>query len=157
MGWSTEALVHIKFNRETFDTLDKVKDYIENQNNNLTLARDTLSQLAWMTEPKKFCGEDEMPEFYIKNNLQWALEQLEEAAIEKYKAELVKDAWEYMHHENGGCLDTEEIFDELQRLWGDFLVMVNQDGSNAYPNDPTRTCSYNKMIEDYERRKKWVE
>lgn len=157
MGCSTDALVHIRFSGETFDSLSDVEEYIDERKDEISRARDTLSQLAWMTEPKKFCEKEESPEFYIKNNLDWALDQLEEAAIEKYKAQLVKNAWDHMHHENGGCLDTEESFDELQRLWGDFLVMVKQDGSNRYPDDKMHTDSYNRMIEMYERHKKWIE
>lgn len=153
MGSSTEALVHISFNRETFDTIYKVEDYIEERNDEIETAKKTLSQLAWTTEPRKFCEEEESPEMYIKHNLEWALEQLEEAAVERYKAQLVYDAWRHMHHENGGALYFEGGFDAGQRLWGDFIVCVNADGSNAYPNNQIHTNSYNKMIDAYERRK----
>ena len=145
MGWSTDALVKISFSRETFDTKGKVEDYIENQEHTIEMCTNTLKQLAWMTEPKKFCEEEESPEFYIKNNLEWALEELEKAIENRYKAMRVLEAWDYMHHESG-CALYEKSMKDKQRIWGDFIPTCNVDGSNPFPDDREATRLYNKKM-----------
>lgn len=145
MGWSTDALVKISFNRETFDAKYKVENYIEEREHTIQMCINTLTQLAWMTEPKKFCEEDESPEFYIKNNLSWALEELQQAVEEKYKAERVLEAWDYMHHKSGCALYAKSL-SKMQRIDGDFIPVCNEDGSNPLPDNKEATRLYNKKM-----------
>lgn len=133
MSTYTNALIHVWFNRQTFDTKEAVKDFIQECRENIESAENDLRKLAWMTEPKKFCGEDEDPEYYIENKLNYALEEFSKNTIDKYIAMKILDAWDYMHNENGDAIgERDQDMDKMQRISGDFIKVVDKDGIPIY-------------------------
>ena len=157
MGWQTDALIHVFFNRETFDSENAIQEYIDEQKENIRLAKDTLNHLAFMTEPKKFCGEEEDPTYYIKNELEYAIETLENSSVELSNALAVLRGWKYSHAENGGAIyiPDDTSMEKMQRIAGDFICAVNPDGSNAFPDDEMNTNMWERLEESHKRYLEW--
>lgn len=160
MSIVTEALVTVTFNHETFDSEAAVREYIEDKKEEIKRAEETLRNLAFMTEPKKWCDEEETPTGYIQRELDYAIETLRISSVQLSNAYAVLHGWKYMHHENGGAYISDKnsrdvTLDELQRIDGDYICMVNPDGSNAYPDDEVNTSMYDNMIKSYQNRLKY--
>lgn len=150
MGWATEALVTVYFNRETFDTRAKLENYIEERKAEIETAKKHLHSLAVMTEPQKFCGEGNDPMSWVEDEFDEWMELLEEATIKHDEALLVLDGWDDMHHpETGVAYDIPEgsDLDEMRRIRGDFIAACQEDGSCAHPDDP-----YYKELYDQQAR-----
>lgn len=129
MGWQTDALIHVSFPRETFDSLDSVKEFKENRKREIETARKTIQQLSIMTEPKKFCPEDVDPACWIQEQVDMALEIIEVNSYWVGLAGHVIRAWDDMHHENGLAYHLDEdSFDCMQRINGDYVTTCNGDG-----------------------------
>ena len=129
MGWSTTALVNVEFNRCTFNSKSDVQQFIDDHREQLERAKKTLTQLAFMTEPAKFC-QDEDPSAWIQNQLEDALETIEYSGYWIGVARDVLNGWEYSHHENGLAYSLDyEDFDKLQRVGGDFVKICDAEGN----------------------------
>lgn len=122
MGWQTDALIHVWFNRQTFNSKSDVESYIKDIKDESDVAKKTLHQLAFMTEPQKFIGKDTDPLWWIQNQLEEAIETIEVNSYFIGIANDVLDGWDDMHNEKGIAkhLDYED-FDKYRRLSGDFV------------------------------------
>ena len=130
MGWCTDALIHVEFNRTTFNTKYDVESYIDDKKEELEIAQKTLQQLAFMTEPKKFCDEDADPTWWIQHELDEALETIETNSYLIGIAQSVLEGWDKSHHENGMAYDLpQDQFDQSQRVNGDFVKTCDKDGN----------------------------
>lgn len=147
MGFGTDALVHVYFNKTTFDTKNSVEIYIEEREEEVKRLKQELHGLVFMTEPKKFCPEDYDPEAWLESRYREIMEELEESAYLLDMARLVLAGWEYSHHENGCALvdDPKIDMETLQRINGDYIPACFPDGSNAYPDCETGTSLYNRF------------
>lgn len=150
MGFETNALVVVHFNRTTFDSKHAVKEYIEEHESAAKMAKDRIRSLILMTEPQKFCPADEDPLTWLENQYKDWMELLEESNYKVDTARLVLSNWDKMHHANGCALAVPgdpqipnwRRMEELARIDGDFIPVCNEDGSNAYPDDEVSTRLY---------------
>ena len=128
MGWQTDALIHVEFNRETFNSKCDVERYIEDRTAEIETAKKTLHQLAFMTEPQKFIEKDTDPLWWIQHQLEDAIETIEIASYQVGIAHDVLDGWDDMHTESGLAKHTEwEDFDAMRRIGGDFVEDDNKE------------------------------
>ena len=134
MGWSTDALIEVSFNRQTFNSKWDVENYIEDKEREIETAKKTIRQLAFMTEPKKFCEEDADPAWWIQNQIDDAIETIEDNSYLIGIARRVLDGWNYSHHENGMAYEFNGQFLEQQRVWGDFVKTCDKDGKSSDHN-----------------------
>lgn len=129
MGWSTELFCNLSFNRETFNYKSEVRDKMEEYEKYLQHAKNRLRDLALMTEPAKFCREEEDPLMWIRSEYEDAMELIEEYTIELYKLGILLDNWDNCHNEKGLAKDPPEgIGWNTAFLHGDFVA------SEKYPN-----------------------
>lgn len=135
MSWSTEALVHISFSRETYDTLYKVQSDIEECEQMIETAKNHLRDLAIMTEPNKFMekGAECSPLGWVQVEFREWVEILEEETVKLFKLRCLEDAWNKMHID-GRAIYHKGNFDDAQRIWGDYLDECWPDGSKKYVN-----------------------
>jgi len=95
-----------------------------------------------MTEPKKFCEEEESPECYVDNRLRNAIETIEESTINIYKLQLLLDNWDICHNSEGKAIslrDKELSKEDTNRIWlselaffdGDFVKTDNDKEENG--------------------------
>ena len=133
MSTYTNALIHVWLKNQTFNTRGDVEDYIEEQESYLENAKKTLYKLAWMTEPKKFCEDDENPEIYIENNLRYAIDEIENVSVNIFIANKILDSWDYTHNSDGLAIgDKGQSFDKQQRISGDFIKTVDENGNEIF-------------------------
>lgn len=104
MGWGTTLYTDIHFNRETFNSSQQVESSLEDARGRIEWAKKELTKFAFMTEPKKFCGEDEPPESYLKETLADAIEELMDAVTEEYKLIKLLDDWNETHNSEGKAI-----------------------------------------------------
>lgn len=136
MGWCTDALIHVEFNRTTFNTRYDVEKYIEEKKDELEIAKKTLRQLAFMTEPKKFCDENADPSWWVQHELDDAIEIIEINSYWIGIAQDVLNGWDQSHHKNGKAYDLHwDRFDEMQRINGDFVETCDPDGNTITEKD----------------------
>lgn len=148
MAWSTDALIHVSFNRQTFNCRADVESFIEDKEFEVESAKKTLLQLALMTEPKKFCDEDADPLWWVQHQVDDAIETIEINSYLIGIAQRVLDGWDKSHHENGMAYDLPwDKFDEMQRVRGDYVKACDKDGNPMVDeNDEFSRALYNTNV-----------
>lgn len=122
MGWETSLLTHIRFHKQTYNSLYEVENAYEEADKMVKYMESKLQNLAMMTEPKKFCDEEDDPMSFIQCECSNCLEELEIALIDRYKLGLLIDSWKKCHNEEGLAIpDPEGIDWEDSFLEGDFV------------------------------------
>ena len=97
MGWETNLMVHLRYNRKSYQSRYEVERDLEDVNDMIKYHSNKLQSLAMMTEPKKFMEEDADPLQWISNEVRDSLEELEEYYIDKYKLEMLLEYWDKCH------------------------------------------------------------
>lgn len=120
MGFGTYLYTEIYFNRQTYNSKYEVERAIKEAETQLENAKTKLTRLAFMTEPNKFCVNDETPDSYLNEELKYAFEDFEEAVIELYKLNMLLDDWDAIHDKDGNAIRPS---DEERKpfICGDFI------------------------------------
>lgn len=127
MGWETRLVTTLYFNRQTYDALYKVENALEEIENSITFYENKLKSLVTITEPKKFCEEDQDPLWWLQNETKEALEELEDLYVEQFKLQCLKENWEDCHTSDGDPIHPPKEFrngkyDECSYIDGDFIL-----------------------------------
>lgn len=120
MGFGTYLYTDLYFNRKTYNSLYEVEEDFKRAQDRISHARARLKVLAFMTEPQKFCVNEESPDTYLEQELEYALEELEEALIDTYKLNMLKECWKETHDSEGKAIRPS---DEERKpfICGDFI------------------------------------
>lgn len=122
MGWSTELFTNITYNRKSYNHLSEVESDYENVCDMIKHCEEDLRSLALITEPKKFCDEEQDPMWYLTYKVNENLKELEELYIEKFKLGILIDEWKNCHDEEGYAVPhPENIHWNTAFLDGDFI------------------------------------
>jgi len=131
MGWSTELFCNISFNKETFSSKFEVEDKIDEIKQYIQTCKDTLRDLAIMTEPEKmFNKTEDKPIYYcVSDEFESQFSLLQEYYVDLYKLELLLDNWDNCHTKDGLAIDPPDNIEwGTAYLSGDFIKSVK------YPN-----------------------
>lgn len=120
MGFGTYLYTDIYFSRETYNSKYEVEQALEETRERLRYAKERLTKLAFMTEPNKFCVNEESPDTYLDNELRYAFEEFEEAVIDDYKLTLLLDNWDETHNSEGKAIRPSDE-DRKPFICGDFI------------------------------------
>lgn len=122
MGWSTELFTNITFNRKSYNTLYEVENDYETVCDMIKHFEEDIRSLALITEPKKFCSEEEDPMWYLTNKVNENLEELQDLYIEKFKLGVLIDVWKNCHDEEGYAIPKPENINwDSSFIEGDFI------------------------------------
>ena len=137
MGWSTELFCNIHFNRQTYNSKYEVESQLEEVNNWITTLKEKLRDLAIMTEPRKYCDEEtQNPYYFVVNQFQDCITELEDSIIEKYKLELLLDNWDDCHNKEGLAINPPDGFRyDTAFLSGDFVKTIKYPDIKQYINE----------------------
>ena len=116
MSFSTDLYTSISFNRETYDTKYKIEEALDEARNGAEYCKTRLHQLAAMTDPQKFCSEEEDPLIWLTNEVDSAITDLEDYTKDIYKLELLLE-----------CFD--EAYDKEKKCFKKLPVGVHWDSS----------------------------
>ena len=132
MGWNTELFCNITFNKETYNSKNEVLNEIDHIQKCLESAKQDCRNLLLMTEPKKFCPEDDDPICWMTNLYNSNLELIEEYTITLYKLELLLENWDSCHNEEGLAINPpDNITWKTAFLDGDFVNTVKYPNANG--------------------------
>ena len=101
MSYSTVLYTRIRFSHKTYNNIHEAESDLEMAKASLEMSKATISKLCIMTEPSKFCGDDD-PMFWIDREYNEALENIEEMSVEIYKLEKLIDEWDQCHDKETG-------------------------------------------------------
>lgn len=128
MGWSTELFCNISFNRKSYNSLHEVEEDIEEAKRGVASCKETLRNLALITEPEKFYDKEEFnsPIAWVEESLSSSLELLEEYYRELERLEILKDNWDNCHDEKGLAINPPDNINwDTAFLEGDFVKSIN--------------------------------
>lgn len=108
MGWETRLTTTIHFNRESYNSLSGVKECLEEVDFLIESYEDKLKALAFMTDPKKLCNSEDDPIYWIRCEVNEALEELRELYINKFKLQCLIDDWDKCHTKDGDPIHLPE-------------------------------------------------
>lgn len=154
MGWETTLLAPISFNRETFTSKGQVEDKLEECRETIKYLRSKVKNLVFITEPRKFCGEDEDPIHWLNSKVEEYLERLEEELWDEARLSILLDAWDKCHmriEEDGQNVEVAVTTPpELGFIWehayidGDFIKPYFPNGEKAPDKFYSSREEYNK-------------
>ena len=131
MSWSTELFCNITFSRESFNSKDEVYNRIDELQKCIQTAKDNIRDLVVITEPNKFCQEDDEPLSWLINEYSGYIELIEEYSVELYKLNMLLEHWDYCHNEDGLAIDPpDNITWKTSFLCGDFVNSVKRPHAN---------------------------
>ena len=104
MGLSTNLYTQISFSRKTYTDIYQVDEDIRECKDMIQMYQKKLSQLAFMTEPKKCCPKEfiDYPLDWIQNELRECFEELEDYYWQLSKLEILKYSWDKCHDKETG-------------------------------------------------------
>lgn len=128
MGWATYLTTTIEYYKETYKTKYQVEEEIEICKSIIGRCKKDLYSYAIMTEPQKFCPEENDPLIWISNEVEDNLQLLEEETIKLYKLELLLEEWDKCHNEEGKAIKSKDdkLLDKSY-LDGDFIEAVVEE------------------------------
>jgi hypothetical protein len=133
MSWYTNLFCNIEFSRETFNSIHDVYDRIEENEKYIEIAKNKLRTLAYITEPNKFCPSEEDPIIWIENEMESAIETIEESNVELYKLHKLIDNWNKCHNEEGLAIDKpKDLHYDTAYISGDFINTASDPTKSSY-------------------------
>lgn len=123
MGFGTYIQAPLYYSRATFKTLSDVRKLIGEKENIINECEKRLTQLAYMTEPNKFCG-DSSPECYINETLSDIFESYQDAIHSLALLYHFENNWEDCHNKDGSPIvppDRENGDYPQSYIYGDFI------------------------------------
>ena len=130
MGWETNLMVHLRYNRQTYTSRYDVQNRLGDVEDMIKYHTDKIHSIGLMTEPKKFIEEDADPLQWINNEISESLEELEEYYIERFKLNYLLEYWDKCHTKDGEPIHAPEgVGWDDAYIDGDF-IMTKEEKSN---------------------------
>lgn len=101
MSQSTRLYTRMTFFDKNYNNQWEVEEDLEKARERLNRLRQQLMNFVMMTEPKKFAPEDQSPEFYLQNNAQLLMDEIQDEALGVWKLEILLDRWDECHTKDG--------------------------------------------------------
>lgn len=133
MSWSTELFCSIHFNRETYNSRYEVEDRLDEVKEQIETCKQSLRDLAMMTEPEKFYDKEDYnsPYDFVHRSYNQNIELLQELTIDEWKLEQLLYNWDRCHNEKGLAINPpKEIEWNTAYLEGDFVATVDHPNPN---------------------------
>jgi hypothetical protein len=128
MGWATYLMCTIEFHKETYRTKYEVEEAIEESKRIIQICKDDLYSLCMITEPNKFCPEENDPITWIRNEFKDNIELLEGESYKLLTLELLYDNWDKCHDKDGNAIvPTDKDWWNKAYCGGDFINEVYPD------------------------------
>lgn len=124
MSYSTYLQTTIEFQRKTYSNLSRVLDDIDDARHAINSAKETLRNLAFITEPQKFCGKDDDPMIWLKKETNDALDYLAESLINLYELQILRDSWDDIQRDGDKFVPAPHNKSYLE---GDFIPSTEED------------------------------
>lgn len=101
MGFQTDLFTTLTFNHQTFNSRYDVNDELNETEKLIKYYENKLYSIGVMTEPKKYCDDDDDPIAFINSEINDSLKELDDLYVERFKLQLVLETWNQSHDEDG--------------------------------------------------------
>lgn len=123
MSWETRLYTSIHYNRKTYETLGQVQSDIQDCEDGIARCKKRLMELAIITEPAKFAGEDADPLTWMENEVEEQVELLTEYQTELTDLYKLEEAWDRCHTSDGEPIhEPEDMAWNTAYINGDFIL-----------------------------------
>lgn len=126
MSWETRLFTSIPYNRKTYNSKWEVQNDYDELTSIIKRYKQRLRDLVIMTEPSKWCDCDSQnPYYFVTNEYEDIIEELEDCIIERFKLGILLGDWENCHNREGLAIDPPDgIKFDTAFLDGDFVLTV---------------------------------
>lgn len=124
MSQSTRLFTTINFAGKTYNSLNEVKNELQDIEIRINDLKSNLRVLAYMTEPNKMKPEDATVSEYLDANVNYLYSEFEELFVKRYKLEMLIEEWDKCHNNEGLGINPPDDVKYKSFIDGDFVYTV---------------------------------
>lgn len=121
MSQSTRLFTTINFAGKTYNSLNEVKNELQDIEISINDLKSNLRVLAYMTEPNKMKPEDATVSEYLDANVNYLYTEFEELFVKRYKLEMLIEEWDKCHNNEGLGINPPDDVKYKSFIDGDFV------------------------------------
>lgn len=124
MGWQTDVLTQIVFNKETYNSVYEVENSIDEENTLITNLKEDLLALAVSRPSDWLINNEDMDLSSLKNDAKGKLELLEECIIKVYELECLKKNFDLR---DGDFIKNDNVRHNIKQWLIDNYILKKED------------------------------
>lgn len=127
MGWQTDVITQLVFNKETYNSIYEIEEEIESNNKCIQNIKDELYVMAIARPEDLLIHNEEMDLLGLQRDVKDKLELLEECIIDNYKLELLKENFDLR---DGDFIKNPERVSNIKKWLVDNFILESKDINN---------------------------
>ena len=127
MGWQTDVITQIVFNKETYNSIYEIEEEIECNNKCIQNIKDELYAMTIARPEDLLIHNEEMDLLGLQRDVRDKLELLEECIIENYKLEILKDNFDLR---DGDYINNPEKTQNINKWLVAHFILESKDINN---------------------------
>ena len=127
MGWQTDVITQIVFNKETYNSIYEIESEIDCNNKCIQNIKDELYVMTIARPEDLLIHNEEMDLLGLQRDVRDKLELLEECIIENYKLEILKDNFNLR---DGDYINNPEKTQNIKKWLVDNFILESKDINN---------------------------
>lgn len=127
MGWQTDVITQIVFNKETYNSIYEIEEEIESNNKCIQNIKDELYIMTIARPEDLLIHNEEMDLLGLQRDVRDKLELLEECIIENYKLEILRDNFDLR---DGDYINNPEKTQNIKKWLVDNFILESKDINN---------------------------
>lgn len=127
MGWQTDVITQLVFNKETYNSVYEIEEEIECNNKCIQNIKDELYVMAIARPEDLLIHNEEMDLLGLQRDVKDKLDLLEECIINNYKLELLK---ENFNLRDGDFIKNPERVSNIKKWLVDNFILESKDINN---------------------------
>lgn len=127
MGWQTDVITQIVFNKETYNSIYEIESEIETNNKCIQNIKDELYIMTVARPEDLLIHNEEIDLLGLQRDVRDKLELLEECIIENYKLEILRDNFDLR---DGDYIDNPEKTQNIKKWLVDNFILESKDINN---------------------------
>ena len=124
MGWQTDVLTQIVFNKETYNSVYEVENSIDEENTLITNLKEDLLALAVSRPSDWLINNEDMDLSSLKNDAKGKLELLEECIIKVQELECLKKNFDLR---DGDFIKNDKVRHNVKQWLIDNYILKKED------------------------------
>ena len=124
MGWQTDVLTQIVFNKENYNSVYEVENSIDEENTLITNLKEDLLALAVSRPSDWLINNEDMDLSSLKNDAKGKLELLEECIIKVYELECLKKNFDLR---DGDFINNKKVRHNIKQWLLDNYILEKED------------------------------
>ena len=124
MGWQTDVLTQIVFNKENYNSVYEVENSIDEENTLITNLKEDLLALAVSRPSDWLINNEDMDLSSLKNDAKGKLELLEECIIKVYELECLKKNFDLR---DGDFINNKKVRHNIKQWLIDNYILKKED------------------------------